>query len=54
VLYRRLSVTADDNGRARLTWRFSIAGSWYVRSSARATASNATSALSNIARYLVR
>jgi hypothetical protein len=54
VVYRRLSVTADASGRARLTWRFSVAGSWYVRSSARATSSNGTSAWSAISRYDVR
>ena len=53
-VYRRVSVAADASGRARLAWRFSIAGSWYVRSSALATASNGTSALSAIARYTVR
>ena len=54
VVYRSLSVTADASGRARLAWRFSVAGSWYVRSSARATSSNGTSAWSAIARYDVR
>ena len=54
VVHRRLSVTADASGRARLAWRFSGAGSWYVRSSARATASNGASAWSAIARYDVR
>lgn len=54
VPYRRISVTANASGRARLVWRFSTPGSWYVRSSARATASNASSAWSVIARYLVR
>jgi hypothetical protein len=54
VIYRRFSVTADASGRARLAWRFSVAGSWYVRSSARATSSNATSAWSASARYEVR
>jgi hypothetical protein len=54
VAYRRLSVTADANGRARLAWRFSVAGSWYVRSSANATSSNGTSAWSAVARYDVR
>ena len=54
VTYRRVSVTADASGRARLAWRFSVAGSWYVRSSAKATASNAASSWSASARYSVR
>ena len=54
VAYRRLWVTANASGRARLAWRFNIAGSWYVRSSANATSSNGTSAWSAVARYDVR
>ncbi len=54
VLYRRISVTGDATGKARLVWRFSLPGSWYVRSSALATPSNAQSASSAVARYDVR
>jgi hypothetical protein len=54
VVSRRVSVTADSGGRARLTLRFGVAGSWYVRSSAGATSSNAASAGSAIDRYDVR
>ena len=54
VLSRRVSVTADANGRARLALRFTVVGSWYVRSSAGATSSNAASPGSVIARYDVR
>jgi hypothetical protein len=54
VVDRRVSVTADGSGRARLAVRFGVTGSWYVRSSARATASNGPSASSTIARYEVR
>jgi hypothetical protein len=54
VVFRRAYVTADGNGRAKLTWRFATSGSWYVRSAARATASNAASGWSAIARYDVR
>jgi hypothetical protein len=52
--YRSLSVVADATGRARLTWRFSIPGSWYVRSWAHATSANGSSAWSAVARYDVR
>lgn len=54
VLSRRVSVTADASGRARLALRFTTAGSWYVRSSAASTASNAASPGSVVARYDVR
>ncbi len=54
VLYRRVSVVTDTTGRARLAWRFSLPGSWYVRSSAGATTSNGASAWSVVARYGVR
>ena len=54
VVYRRLAVTTDTSGRARLAWRFSLPGSWYVRSSAAATTSNGSSGWSAIARYEVR
>ncbi len=54
VLFRRADVTADSTGRARFSWRFSTAGSWYVRSRAAATSSVATSAWSAVARYDVR
>ena len=51
VLYRRISVTGDATGKARLAWRFSLPGSWYVRSAALATTSNAQSTWSAVARY---
>jgi hypothetical protein len=51
VLYRRISVTGDATGKARLAWRFSLLGSWYVRSAALATTSNAQSTWSAVARY---
>ena len=54
VLYRRISVTGDATGKARLAWRFTLPGSWYVRSSALATTSNAQSTWSAVARYDVR
>ena len=54
VLFKRAYVTTDANGRARFSWRFGTAGSWYVRSLARATPSNAASTWSTIARYVVR
>jgi len=54
VLYKRAYVTADAAGRARFTWKFATAGSWYVRSLARATPSNAASIWSTVARYDVR
>jgi len=54
VAYRRLPVTADASGRARLAWRFSVAGSWYARAWAEATTSNGMSAWSAVARYNVR
>ena len=54
LLYKRVNVTADANGRARFTWKFGTAGSWYVRSLARATPSNAASTGSTVARYDVR
>jgi hypothetical protein len=54
VDYRRISVTADAGGRARLTWRFGVPGSWYVRAWAMATPSNGSSTWSAIARYVVR
>ncbi len=54
VLYKRAYVTADANGRARFSWKFATAGSWYVRSLARATPNNAASKWSTIARYDVR
>ena len=54
VLYKRVYVTADANGRARFSWKFGTAGSWYVRSLARATPSNAASTWSTVARYDVR
>ena len=54
VLYKRVNVTADAAGRARFTWKFATAGSWYVRSLARATTSNAASPWSIVARYDVR
>ncbi len=54
VLYKRAYVTADANGRARFSWKFGTAGSWYVRSLARATPYNAASRWSTIARYDVR
>jgi hypothetical protein len=49
-----VSVVTDTTGRARLTWRFGLPGSWYVRSSAGATTSNGASAWSVVARYGVR
>ncbi len=54
VLFRRVDVVADANGRARLVWRFSRAGTWYVRSMAKATAVNAASPWSPVAQYVVR
>lgn len=54
VLYRRAYVTADASGRAKLVWRFTVAGSWYVRSMARATPYVGASAWSSVARYDVR
>jgi hypothetical protein len=51
VLYRRISVTGDATGKARLAWRFSLPGSWYMRSAALATTSNAQSTWSAVARY---
>jgi hypothetical protein len=54
ILFRRVDVVADSTGRARFAWRFSTAGAWYVRSMAQATASNAASAWSAVARYDVR
>jgi hypothetical protein len=54
VRYRRIYVTADANGRAKLAWRFTIPGKWYVRSMARATPYAGASAWSSIARYDVR
>jgi hypothetical protein len=54
VLYRRFAVVTDASGRARLAWRFSLPGSWYVRSSAAATTSNGASGWSVVAQYDVR
>jgi len=54
LLYKRVYVTADAAGRATFTWKFGTAGSWYVRSLARATRSNAASTWSIVARYDVR
>ncbi len=54
VLFRRVDVVTDSTGRARFAWRFSRAGSWYVRSMAKATPSVAASAWSPVARYDVR
>jgi subtilisin family serine protease len=54
VLFRRVGVVSDASGRAVLTWRFSWAGSWYVRSMAQATPTNAASSWSPLARYTVR
>ena len=54
LLYKRVYVTADAAGRARFSWKFATAGSWYVRSLARATTSNAASTWSTVARYDVR
>ena len=54
VLHRRISANGDAAGKARLAWRFSLPGSWYVRSSALATTSNAPSTWSVVARYDVR
>ncbi len=54
VLYRRITVVGDATGKARLAWRFSLPGSWYVRSTALATTSNAQSTWSLVARYDVR
>ena len=54
LLYKRVYVTADAAGRARFSWKFATAGSWYVRSLARATTSNAASPWSIVARYDVR
>ena len=54
VPYRRMSVATDTSGTARLVWRFSLPGSWYVRSSAAATTSNGSSTWSIVARFDVR
>ncbi|MBF8290484.1 MAG: Peptidase and subtilisin kexin sedolisin [Chloroflexi bacterium] len=54
ILFRRIDVVATATGRAVFAWRFSRAGSWYVRSMAQATPSNAASAWSSLARYVVR
>ena len=54
VLFRRVDVVVDTSGRARLAWRFSRAGTWYVRSMAKATGANAASSWSSVAQYVVR
>lgn len=54
VLFRRVDVVADTAGRARLAWRFARAGTWYVRSMAKATTVNAASPWSPVAQYVVR
>jgi hypothetical protein len=54
VLFRRVDVVADAAGRARFSWPFSRAGSWYVRAMAKATLYVAASAWSPVARYDVR
>ena len=54
VPYRRISVVTDTSGTARLVWRFSLPGSWYVRASAAATTSNGSSTWSLVARFDVR
>lgn len=54
VLFRRVDVVPDTAGRARLVWPFSRAGSWYVRSMAKATDANAASVWSPLALYVVR
>ena len=54
LLYKRVYVTADAAGRAKFSWKFGTAGSWYVRSLARATLHNAASTWSTVARYDVR
>ena len=54
VLVRRVGVVVDASGRASFSWRFARAGSWYVRAMAVATASNAASSWSPLARYVAR
>jgi hypothetical protein len=54
VLFRRQDIAADASGRAVMAWRFSKAGSWYVRSMALATALNTASAWSAIAQYKIK
>lgn len=48
------TVTANSVGRARMTWRFSMRGQWYVRAFAARTSTNAISALSPKERYSVQ
>ncbi len=48
------SVTANSVGRARLVWRFTVRGQWYVRAYAAPTTTNAVSFLSPKARYSVQ
>lgn len=47
-------VTAGSTGVARTTWRFQVAGEWYVRSMANPTLYNASSVLTPAERYSVR
>ena len=52
LITRRQSYT-DTTGTARWTYKFTTAGSWYVRVQAGATTANAASSWSGIERYLV-
>lgn len=52
--YATRNVVADGAGLARFTWAFRTSGSWYVRSRANPTPSNANSVSSPTELYTVR
>ena len=54
VLSETRDVVVNAVGQALTTWRFAVAGQWYIRSQARPTPYNANSAWGPVERYSVR